>query len=230
MNRERDDGALSAEETRKHFDEAAATWDEKPRRTERARRVAAMLLEHAAPGPEATVLDYGCGTGTFAFELAPSVGRVVAADFAPGMLDQVRHKAEALGIENVETLDLDLARDEPPRLRAAALSALMCLHHIGPREAFERVLAGFATILAPGGTLFLADLEATNTGDAGESEAEPALPVGHGGLPLAWLEARLNAHGFGAARIERVPQGFAPEATGTPGAQPGFVLSARGGD
>lgn len=47
------------------------------------------------------VFEFGCGTGTTALKLAPSVGRIVATDISGEMIAIAREKAEAEGCSNV---------------------------------------------------------------------------------------------------------------------------------
>src|SRR6267143_1330707 len=48
------------------------------------------LLADLGIARDATILDLGAGTGTFALAAAPSVGRVVAVDISPVMADVLR--------------------------------------------------------------------------------------------------------------------------------------------
>jgi len=82
------------------FDEKAASYDDS--KSEEYRACASLVVEHAAPGPDDTVLDLGTGTGAIALALADDAGRVLGRDISEGMLDQAREKARAQGIENVE--------------------------------------------------------------------------------------------------------------------------------
>ncbi|MFW6052083.1 MAG: class I SAM-dependent methyltransferase [Myxococcota bacterium] len=70
------------------------------------------LLERAAPGPDHDVLDVAAGTGAVTAAVAPSVRRVVAADFAERMLDLLRRRVEGAGLQNVETRLMDCQRLE----------------------------------------------------------------------------------------------------------------------
>lgn len=45
------------------FDGRAITWDDEPRRTELARKVADAVIEGVRPTLTMDALDYGCGTG-----------------------------------------------------------------------------------------------------------------------------------------------------------------------
>lgn len=51
--------------------------------------------------PEATVFEFGCGTGTTAISHAPFVKHVTATDISPEMLRIAKEKAEAADIRNV---------------------------------------------------------------------------------------------------------------------------------
>ncbi len=66
-------------------------------KTER-RRLFQVLDVH----PEMTVLDLGCGTGRWAFEFAQRCQKVVAVDFAEGMIERTRREAEKRGFRNMD--------------------------------------------------------------------------------------------------------------------------------
>lgn len=51
-----------------------------------------------------TVLELGCGTGSTALELAPSVQKITATDISGGMIDIARGKAREAGIGNARFL------------------------------------------------------------------------------------------------------------------------------
>ncbi|HTV18137.1 MAG TPA: methyltransferase domain-containing protein [Polyangiaceae bacterium] len=58
-------------------------------------------IELARPSATARVLDVATGTGILALELAPSVARIDAVDFAPQMLRQLEQRRRSLGLDNV---------------------------------------------------------------------------------------------------------------------------------
>jgi ubiquinone/menaquinone biosynthesis C-methylase UbiE len=64
-------------------------------------------LRIAAVGPTDRVLDVGTGPGTLALVAAPRVAHVTAVDFSPGMIEQLRARATAQGIANVEAEVMD---------------------------------------------------------------------------------------------------------------------------
>jgi ubiquinone/menaquinone biosynthesis C-methylase UbiE len=72
------------------FDEAAATWDDTPRRRQMSETITRAVQQTIPLRKDWRVLEYGCGTATLGFLLAPHVGEVVAADASAGMVEQVR--------------------------------------------------------------------------------------------------------------------------------------------
>src|SRR5436190_14006323 len=68
---------------------------------------AEAALALAAPGRDARVLDVGSGPGVFSFTAAPRVAHVTAIDFSPGMIAQLRTRAERERITNVEAQVMD---------------------------------------------------------------------------------------------------------------------------
>src|SRR6188474_3367210 len=78
----------------------------------------AAIVEHMEPyadralsivgvGAEDRVLDIATGPGTLAFLAARRADRVVATDFAPSMIDELRRRAAREGVSNVEGLVMD---------------------------------------------------------------------------------------------------------------------------
>jgi ubiquinone/menaquinone biosynthesis C-methylase UbiE len=65
----------------------------------------ALDLAQVAPGSE--VLDVCTGPGTLAVQAAKVARSVVAADFSPRMLDELRTRAAREGLTNIELLEAD---------------------------------------------------------------------------------------------------------------------------
>ncbi|WP_122090109.1 class I SAM-dependent methyltransferase [Halalkalicoccus subterraneus] len=91
----------TVEEHASRFDDHAADYDES-QDSEEYKACASLVIEHADPDPEDTVLDIGCGTGAIALALAPDAKRVVGRDISEGMMEKAREKAEQQGLDNVE--------------------------------------------------------------------------------------------------------------------------------
>jgi len=89
----------SREEHAARFSERADEYDDS--KSEEYHACAELVVEHADPGPDETVLDLGAGTGAIGLELASDAGRVVARDISEGMMAEGRRKADDRGLGNV---------------------------------------------------------------------------------------------------------------------------------
>lgn len=96
----------------------------------------------------AAVVEFGCGTGTTALRLAPSLGHIVATDISGKMIEIAREKAQAEGTSNAEfRVATPDAATWPDGSFDAAL-AFNLLHLVKARDA---TLAGIHRLLKPGG-------------------------------------------------------------------------------
>jgi len=103
-----------------------------------------------APG---RALDIGCGAGELASLLAGRVAALVCVDQSPNMLERARQAVDGPGVEfRIGSLEhLPLGDGE-----VQTVIASMVLHHI-PEPA--QALAEIRRVLAPGGSLVLAELD-----------------------------------------------------------------------
>jgi ubiquinone/menaquinone biosynthesis C-methylase UbiE len=141
------------------------------------------ILQEAKPTREMDVLDYGCGTGLIGLFLLPHVHTVTGADNSLGMLEVLRDKITAGGVENMKAIELDLEQDLLHSTRYDMIVVGMVMHHI---KDTEKVLRAFHDLLVPGGTLCLADLD-----------TEP------GTFHPAEMDDIVHHHGFNRERLER---------------------------
>jgi tRNA (cmo5U34)-methyltransferase len=173
-----------------YFDQAAATWDEKPTRKALMRAVVDAIIHQVDLAPQMKVLDYGCGTGLVSILLAQHVGSITAADSSEGMLEVLRRKLDQAGLKRIHAMRLDLERASPPDDRYDLVVAVMVLHHIADTEG---LLRKFHALLNPGGILCLADLDA----EPGLfHDAEAAATVHHFGFDRRELKQSLERAGF----------------------------------
>jgi ubiquinone/menaquinone biosynthesis C-methylase UbiE len=95
-----------------------------------------------------TAFEFGCGTGTSALKLAPSVGRIMATDISGEMIAIAREKAKAEGCTNAT---FEVARPEAapwPDGTFDVAFGFNVLHLVADRKA---VLRGVHRLLRPGG-------------------------------------------------------------------------------
>ena len=94
------------------------------------------------------VFEFGCGTGTTALKLAPSVARIVASDISAEMIAVAREKAEA---ENCTNVEFAVATPDTAPWADASFDAALgfnILHLVADRAA---ALRGVHLLLKPGG-------------------------------------------------------------------------------
>lgn len=202
--------------TQQHFDTAAASWDQEPHKAEQARLLAQSIATELPLTGTERLLEYGAGTGLVSQALVPRVGSVTLADSSEGMRRVAREKV-ASGALPAETRvwDLDLESGAVPADRFDLLVASLVLHHV---HDIPRVLAGFHTLLDPGGHLAIADLDAED----GTFHAHVQGFDGHSGLDRGQLIAWLGAAGFEDATVRDC---FEIDKDGTP--FPVFLATAR---
>jgi len=95
-------------------------------------------------------LDVGCGTGAFAYALAPLVGEVVGVDSSEEYLASAREHAPEgcrFVMGNAESLDFPYGDFD-------LVGCLRVLHHV---RRPELVVSELARVARPGGTILLAD-------------------------------------------------------------------------
>jgi len=211
-------------QVREYWDVDAETYDHSPGhdpQTLAELAVWAATLRRLLPPPPARVLDAGAGTGFLSLLLSRQGYRVTALDLAPGMLAQLRAKAQRRGL-SVELVEANAA--DPPRDRYDAVVERHLLWTLpDPRAALEAWREA-----APAGTLVL--LESVWGSAAGPEEQLRArarallrqlrnaasdhhaeydaglrseLPLGSGTSPEL-LVALVESTSWGPARIERL--------------------------
>jgi len=177
------------------FDKAAAEWDAKPRRVQLAEKISDAI----AGLPLSTDMDameYGCGTGLVGLPLADKLGSLTVIDTSQGMLDVIREKIDARGLNNVTPLCCDLST-EPYGGKHDLIFCAMTLHHIKDAAA---MLKRFTELLKPGGWLALADL-VSEDGSFHDPEAEG---IHHHGFAPDTLINTLSDLGMTELKVETV--------------------------
>lgn len=147
-----DEGAFAGPE---HLDPSYVAGYESKAGYDPAADVAAVL--DAGLGVASVVVDAGAGTGVFTRAIAPHVGRVIAFDVSPAMVEMLRARVAGDGFDNVDVVPagfLSWEHDGPPVDAVFSRNALHQLPDFWKGVALSRV----HDVLAPGGLLRLLDL------------------------------------------------------------------------
>jgi ubiquinone/menaquinone biosynthesis C-methylase UbiE len=116
----------------------------------------------AALGPAATgrILDVACGTGVVTAALAPGAAEIVGVDASADMLARARARCDGIGNAGFRTAD---AEDLPfPDGAFDGVVSRLAVHHFARPE---RVVAGIARVLRPGGRSVIVDVVAPEDQD-----------------------------------------------------------------
>ncbi len=203
-----------------YFDQAAQTWDDNPVRRELALAVAQGICQAIKFRPEMRIMDFGCGTGLIARELAPKVASVTAVDTSPEMVAVLKAKAAAAGLSGIEPLLLDNGYESGPAASYDAIVSSMVLHHI---EDISGLVAQLAQWCRPGGWVGLADLEPEDG-----TFHRPGQQVAHHGIDPTALASQLESVGFVTQSVQTVHTIQRPPVDGAePRDYPVFLLTAQ---
>jgi ubiquinone/menaquinone biosynthesis C-methylase UbiE len=157
-----------------------------------AREVAALLA--SGLDSHATVVDLGAGTGQFTLAVAPEVGRVVAVDVSPVMLEHLRAKLANARVDNVECVQAGFLTYDHAGEPADVVYSRYALHHL-PDFWKALALTRIAAMLRPGGILRLADVvygfDAT---DAAAGLERWMSGTASGSIDTGWTRAELEEH------------------------------------
>ena len=179
-----------------YFDERAKNWDSDPAKVERARIVANAIRAVLPHKTGLAGLEVGCGTGLLSFALQPDFASITLADTSDGMLAVLAGKINEAGLDNMHPLKIDLSSDPLPAARFDVIYSLMTMHHI-PDTDF--ILKQFYSLVNPGGTLCIVDLEKEDGSFHG-----PQVNDVHTGFELASLQRQIESAGFTRVQFSSV--------------------------
>ena len=205
--RQRDLNAVAAtfEERRRRsqefFDQHARQWDDLARTLLPVPEYRQRLLELVPQG--GTVLEIGVGTGGLLTDLAARAARVIGVDHSPAMLEEAGRTVADNGLANIDLRLGEMTHLPLPNAAVGSVVANMVLHHAADPAA---VLVEFRRVLAPGGTLLLADLARHERELARNQLADQWL-----GFEEMELESWLTAAGFASVQSERIDAGSGQE-------------------
>ena len=116
------------------------------------------LLQRAGLKPGMNVLEIGCGGGDLAFDIARIIGpsgRVLGTDIDQTKLDLAAREATEQGLANVTFLFADITQSVPASDFDLIHARFVLTHLTNPAQ----VLAHIGTVLRPGGTIVLEDID-----------------------------------------------------------------------
>lgn len=137
-----------------HFDRAAETWDEKPRRVRQAQDMIAAIRRTVLPAQNMDLLDFGCGTGLVSLPMHRHVRSILGIDSSPGMVEKFNEKVEKANLTNARAVHLDDWSREDRSFDL--IISTMTLHHL---EDPAKWIAKFSGMLKSDGQLALLDLD-----------------------------------------------------------------------
>jgi 2-polyprenyl-3-methyl-5-hydroxy-6-metoxy-1,4-benzoquinol methylase len=168
------------------FEDKAKDWDERPVPAQISGGVFAAIERSITLSSDATVLDFGAGTGLVCSKIAPRVARVLAVDISRAMLEKLAAKPELSGKVDIFCQDI-LAT--PLDQKADLIVSAMAMHHV---EDTRALLQALFEHLVPGGQVALADLDAED----GSFHPPETEGVFHAGFARDALGKLLEEVGF----------------------------------
>jgi 2-polyprenyl-3-methyl-5-hydroxy-6-metoxy-1,4-benzoquinol methylase/uncharacterized membrane protein YbhN (UPF0104 family) len=151
-----------------HFDELAPAYAAelpRPLRERLVERKTALMrrwLDRAGTPPSACGLDFGCGQGWYACEMARCY-RMAGVDLSEGQIREARVYATSAGS------DVQFERIEGTALPHGDcvfdfVYAINVLHHVTDKAQRDTILGEIVRVLKPGGVLFLHEINTANAG------------------------------------------------------------------
>ncbi len=137
-----------------HFAHKSKSWDMSDKRVKNAQAIADDIVRTIPLNKDMTLMDFGAGTGLLSYFVSPRVGKIVAVDNSPSMLEMFQEKREEFACE-IEILQVDLSHEKLERLFDGIISS-MTIHHI---EDIEALFATLYAMLEDGGFIAIADLD-----------------------------------------------------------------------
>ena len=118
------------------FDEAAKTWDQKQTSIASSEACVQNLLKNIALKEDATILDYGCGTGFISFSLSNKTNHVIGMDYSIGMIERFNQKTIELNYKNIKAIQHNMNEEALPKDEFDLVISSMTMHHIKDTNMF----------------------------------------------------------------------------------------------
>ncbi|QKJ23229.1 class I SAM-dependent methyltransferase [Poseidonibacter lekithochrous] len=138
------------------FDEAAKTWDKRQVSIESSDACVQDLLSNLQLKDNASILDYGCGTGFIAFALKNETNNVTGMDYSSGMIEVFNNKVSEFELDNIRAIKHNMNEEELPKEEFDLIISSKTMHHIKDTNMFFKKSYD---ALKDGGVLCINDLD-----------------------------------------------------------------------
>ncbi len=118
------------------FDEAAKTWDKRQVSIESSDACVKNLLDNVELKKDASILDYGCGTGFIAFALKNETNDVTGMDYSSGMIEVFNKKVAEFELDNIRAIKHNMNEEEIPKETFDLIISSKTMHHIKDTNMF----------------------------------------------------------------------------------------------
>ena len=160
----------------------AEKYDENHAKFRNFKEEAEQIVNRLEITPEDTVLDFGCGTGGIALNIANYCKKVICVDISETMLEVLKNKAEKGKIKNIETHCAGFLTYNHEHEKIDKIVSIAALHHL-PDFWKSVALLRMNDILKVDGKLFLFDIIFTFE------------PKNHGNVIENWIKDMQKAAG-----------------------------------
>jgi len=138
----------------KYWDRAANTYDQEEKKDEQTYK---KIIENTKKYLKISdiVLDYGCGTGLIANEIADNVKLIHAIDISSKMIEIAKKKADERKIENI---DYECSTIFDERYQGGSFDVILVCYILHLLEDTHPVMQRINELLKPGGLIISATL------------------------------------------------------------------------
>lgn len=136
------------------FEHKSKSWDMEDRRIKNAKSIADFIVKNISLSKKMEIIDFGAGTGLLSYFVAPYVGKIVAVDNSPSMLEKFKEKQTDFPCDT-EIIKGDLSAIAFEKKFDGIVSS-MTMHHV---EDIYALFSDFYKILNDRGFIVIADLD-----------------------------------------------------------------------
>ncbi|MCF6243740.1 MAG: class I SAM-dependent methyltransferase [Sulfurovum sp.] len=136
------------------FFHKSKSWDMNSKRVKNARSIAELIVKNIKLKSTMEIMDFGAGTGLLSFFVAQKVGKIIAVDNSPSMLEEFKKKSPEFDCKT-EIIEKDLSIESLDSKFDGIISS-MTIHHL---EDTAALFSKFYTMLNDGGFIAIADLD-----------------------------------------------------------------------